>query len=203
MGAEPVNSKARKAAQAMTCCGVPSARGVACSLCGRVAKAARRGESAQDPTPPTPLGSGPAFPKPSRVVKARVNIRARNPARAKERLERDFGPLGAFVRGLPCCVHGCRRGPSDPAHVLSRGSGHHAWVEVEGRKVGNIAPLCRHHHDESGRIGARTFDASTDFYLVPERGCAGVVCPTLADVAEHCGMWFEAGAGAEQPGAPC
>lgn len=200
-----MNSR-RRAAEALVCCGLPAAWGVCCPLCGRVARAGQRGKPAQDPTPAIAPAGGPAFPKPKREIKPRTNIRARNPGRAKERLERDFGPLGAFVRGLPCCVHGCRRGggdPSDPAHVLSRGSGHHAWIEFEGVKVGNIAPLCRYHHNESGRIGAKTFDRTTDFYLALAHGHAGVVCSTLAEVAKVVGWWFEAGITAEQAGAPC
>lgn len=191
----------RRQAAALTCCGVPASPGVCCPMCGQVASRAQQRKTAQGPTPETPTGPGPAFPKPRRVVKARANIRARNPERAKRRLEQDFGPLGVFVRKLPCCVHGCRRrGATDPAHVRSRGSGHHAWIEIDGVKVGNLAPLCRHHHDESGR-GAVSFDRATDFYLCPARGCAGVVCQTLAEVAVVVGDWFEANL--EPAGAPC
>lgn len=33
-----------------------------------------------------------------------------------------------------------------------------AWLEVDGAKVGNLAPLCHRHHRELHDIGARSFD---------------------------------------------
>lgn len=195
-----MNSKARKAAEALTCCGIPAARGVACPLCGRVAKAARRGKSAQDPTPAIAPAGGPAFPKPKRETTPRTNIRARNPARAKKRLELNFGWLAELVRGLHCCVEGCQRRPSDPAHVFGRGAGGHAWIIVDGVETGNIAPLCRHHHNEAGRRGAETFDRETSFVVrLPATVVASVrrenegAAPTLEEVAARVGRWAKAG----------
>lgn len=61
-----------------------------------------------------------------------------------------FGPQAVLCRTLPCCV--CHRpGPSDPAHVRSRGAG--------GKDRANVVPMCRFHHSEQGAIGIRTFQA--------------------------------------------
>lgn len=195
-----MNSKARRAAEAQVCCGLPAPRGVACSGCGKVPKPARGVKKAQDPTPQIAMGQLLAFPKPKSEIKPRTNIRARNPERARERLEQDFGWLGVLVRGLPCCVEGCHRRPSDPAHVLGRGAGGHAWVVVDGVETGNLAPLCRRHHDESGRRGAETFDRETAFVVrLPatvrpdvHRANEGRA-PTLEEVAARVGRWALAG----------
>lgn len=201
-----MNSR-RRAAEALVCCGLPAARGVCCSLCGKVARAAKLGKTAQAPTPASAPGPGPAFPKPVRVVSARKHLRPRNPGRARAAVAEDFGPLGAFVRGLPCCVDGCQQGernPCDPAHVRSRGAGHHAWIEIDGVRKGNITPLCRAHHDRQGRRGIRTFEREHTLVLRPGAGCAGVPCRTLAEAAEVAGDWFEAGvAGGWIEAAPC
>jgi len=69
-------------------------------------------------------------------------LRSRNPERAARRRERDFGPLADHVRALPCCACGAP-GPSDPAHVKSRGAGGHARLD-DG--AGNLIPLCRPCH---------------------------------------------------------
>ncbi len=69
-------------------------------------------------------------------------IKPRNEERTAKRRERDFGRLADYVRALSCCA--CMApGPSDPAHVTSRGAGGHAWNE-DG--TGNIIPLCRGCH---------------------------------------------------------
>ena len=53
------------------------------------------------------------------------------------------------VRGEPCLV--CQKPPpSDVDHIQTRGSG-------GDDKLSNLAPLCRPHHSEKGRIGVRTF----------------------------------------------
>lgn len=193
----------RRAAEALACCGLPAARGVCCPLCGRVARAGQRGKPAQDPTPVIAPAGGPAFPKPKREIKPRTNIRARNPARAKKRLEQDFGPLAVLVRGLPCCVDGCNRGPCDPAHVRTRGAGLHAWIEIDGVRKGNIAPLCHPHHLEQGDRGIKAFQKAHTLVVRPALGCHGAAAETLAEVAEIVGWWFEAGIAAEQAGPPC
>jgi hypothetical protein len=186
-----VNS-ARRRAEALTCCEIPARPGVCCSMCGQVAgrpaRGANLGKKARGATSPPALAIAPAFPKPVTVKSARKHPRPQNPERAAERLERNFGWLAVLVRALPCCVARCRRHPSDPAHVLGRGAGGHAWVEVEGVKVGNLAPLCRWHHDESGRRGADTFDGATSFALrLP--GLGRQTAPTLGAVAVAVGIW--------------
>lgn len=53
-----------------------------------------------------------------------------------------------FVRSHGCCVPGCTHGPSDFAHVKSRGAG-------GGDETG--VSLCREHHTEQHAIGIETF----------------------------------------------
>lgn len=76
-------------------------------------------------------------------LERRTPIRRANPERKAKRYARDFGPLADYVRGLDCCAC-CQPGPSDPAHVRSRGAGGHAWTD-EGD--GNLVPFCRACHD--------------------------------------------------------
>lgn len=71
--------------------------------------------------------------------------------------ERQFGELAEYVRNRGCAVKGCRRW-AEPAHVRTRRNAG-AWVEIDGEQVGNIAPLCHHHHREQHRIGIRSFEA--------------------------------------------
>jgi hypothetical protein len=85
-------------------------------------------------------------------LKRKSWIRRSNPDRKAKRYARDFGPLADYVRGLDCCACGAA-GPSDPAHVRSRGAGGHAWTD-DGR--GNIIPLCRACH---GRQHAKGWSA--------------------------------------------
>ena len=87
-------------------------------------------------------------------------MRRFNARRRRLALAEDFGDLAVFVRTLPCLVIGCRRGPVDAAHVRSRGAGHHAWIEIDGKRFGNIVPLCRQHHDRQGSLGTATFEAT-------------------------------------------
>lgn len=102
-----------------------------------------------------------AVPKPARVAKDRKPLRKVNARRRRRALKEDFGDLAVVARALPCCVVGCGRGPCDPAHMHTRGAGNHAWrIDPNtGARVGNIAPLCRPHHDEQGR-GVKSFDAA-------------------------------------------
>ena len=55
-----------------------------------------------------------------------------------------------WVKGQPCILAGpdCW-GPTDPAHVRSRGAG--------GVDRGNAVACCRGHHEEHGRTGIKTF----------------------------------------------
>jgi hypothetical protein len=125
----------------------------------------------------------------------RSRLKRRNPVRAQEARAEDFGELAEFVRGLPCAVAGCKRTPSEPAHVVSRGAGGHAWVMLDGKPVGNIAPLCRAHHTggpgvtrPQHTIGLRAFDAENIFHLrLP--GHAVRVYGNLAAVAAAVGEW--------------
>ncbi len=69
-------------------------------------------------------------------------MKGSNPERKAKRLARDFGPLADYVRGLDCCACGAH-GPSDPAHVKSRGAGGHAFLD---NGQGNLVPFCRSCH---------------------------------------------------------
>lgn len=145
----------------------------------------------------------PAFPKPTREPKVRKRLKPRNVERHAARLAEDFGELAAAVRRLPCCVAGCRRDPTDPAHVVSRGAGGHAWITVDGVEVGNIAPLCHPHHTggfgvtrPQHGIGTAAFEAENRLELrMPEWAPRAYM--TLAEVAAAVGEWFKAG----RPGA--
>lgn len=135
-----------------------------------------------------------AVPKPTRTERARRKLRPVNGPRRRRAIAEDFGDLAAIVRTLPCCVVGCEQGPSDPAHVRSRGAGHHAWLVIDERKVGNLAPLCRAHHDEQGRRGIRTFEASHKFTVRWRWACAAVTwipAASLAEAAAAIGRMFE------------
>ena len=76
-------------------------------------------------------------------------MRRVNPERKAKRYERDFGALAGYVRGMDCCACGAP-GPSDPAHVKSRGAGGHAFLD---NGQGNIIPLCRRCHTEQHAKG--------------------------------------------------
>lgn len=133
-----------------------------------------------------------AVPKPERAPKARRPMRRANPRRRRRALAEDFGDLADVVRTLPCCVAGCTRGPSDPAHVHSRGAGGHAWIKVGEQLVGNLAPLCREHHREQHQRGARTFYARHSFVVA--LGADEFAASTLEEIAESVGRWFKGGA---------
>lgn len=75
-------------------------------------------------------------------LRRKTRIRAVNPERKAKRYARDFGDLAAYIRERSCCTCG-KSGPSDPAHVKSRGAGGHAWTDGGS---GNIIPLCRACH---------------------------------------------------------
>jgi len=146
----------------------------------------------------TPIEAKSAL-APGKPLARRTAIRARNPKRAQAAQGEDFGPLADAVRRLPCCVAGCRRDPVDPAHVRSRGAGGSAWIEVDGRRVGNLAPLCRAHHTggpgitrPQHQIGVPQFELENALELrLPGREAARAF--TLAAVAEAVGRWFEDG----------
>lgn len=52
------------------------------------------------------------------------------------------------VKSKPCVV--CGKGPSDPDHLATRGSG-------GNDELSNLWPLCRQHHTEKHQIGLNTF----------------------------------------------
>lgn len=167
----------------------------------------RKGE-APALAPKVPIREGAAV-RPPRLGRARSRLPASNPERAARTLERDFGELAAAVRRLPCCVRGCARRPSDPAHVVAKRIGH-AWLDVDGEKIGNIAPLCRSHHT-GGRgvtrpqhtIGVPAFDAENRLELLLPHADPRVL-PSLAEVAKAVGEWVKAGAlGLDDLDAPC
>lgn len=108
---------------------------------------------------PTPRLKTPKKPL-RRSGKIRVRRRSKRFARRRE------PACAQWIRRLPCVI--CRRlssdphliftaaygsymgGPSDAAHVKTRGSG--------GDDIGNLIPLCRRHHQEQHRIGVRSFE---------------------------------------------
>lgn len=71
----------------------------------------------------------------------------------------------AWVRGLECCVPGCRTGARvDPHHIRT------AANAGTGLKPPDrcCAPCCRVHHDEGDRIGWLTFQAKYQIDLSAE-----------------------------------
>lgn len=99
-----------------------------------------------------------------------------NPERRASELERCFGDLAEYVRWLPCCICGDF---AEPCHVKTRRMGG-AWRQLpDGTEVGNIAPMCRKHHDEQGSVGIATFQ---------ERHRVD-----LEDIAREVGERFKAG----------
>lgn len=80
---------------------------------------------------------------------------------------RIFGPLCDYVRSRQCCVPGCPA-PGSPHHVHARGMGGSVedWLPIIRRTgrvlefiriVGNVAPLCHHHHQQLHQGGVMTF----------------------------------------------
>lgn len=67
-------------------------------------------------------------------LKRKTPLRPVNPERRAKRKAKQFGPQANLCRRLPCAACG-RLGPSDPAHVISRGAG--------GGDRGNVIPLCK------------------------------------------------------------
>ena len=145
-----------------------------------------------------------------RLDRGPKRIRPRNAARHAASLAEDFGPLADAVRRLPCCVQGGPVRPVDPAHVVGKARGH-AWLMVDGREVGNIAPLCRGHHTGAPggprrpqhQVGIPDFERENVLELrlprLPPR-----VYPKLADIAAAVGEWVKNGAdGADDDEAPC
>lgn len=139
----------------------------------------------------TPCSILVAVPKPAPTVRTRKPMRRVNSRRRRRALAEDFGELATVARLQPCCVVGCERRPSDPAHVRSRGACNHAWLTDPntGERVGNIAPLCRSHHDEQGRRGIRTFESSCKLAL--RWGGRAMPVTTLAEAAALLGRLVE------------
>jgi len=81
-----------------------------------------------------------------------------NPDRKAKLREKQFGSRAARVADMACCVCG-NAGPSDAAHVKSRGAG--------GTKD-HLVPLCRAHHIQQHAWGIETFISRTgvDLYAV-------------------------------------
>ena len=64
-----------------------------------------------------------------------------------DRKEKQFGLKAEWIRTLPC--HACGKdGPSDPAHMKSRGA---------GGTSDHLVPLCRDCHVEQHSKGIKTF----------------------------------------------
>lgn len=100
-------------------------------------------------------------------IKRATPLKPKNAKRAKKRYAEAFGPPGfvEHVHSYGCLVFrekgplsGCE-GPSEAAHLKSRGAGG-GWRE-------NVVPLCRKHHAELHRHGLVSFDVrhSTDLDL--------------------------------------
>ena len=113
-------------------------------------------------------------------------LRRVNAARQGAERERQFGPLAAFVRTLPCAIAGCPR-RTVAAHVHGRRNAG-AWRERPdgGAPVGNLVGLCRAHHDEQHRVGIVTFQVRYGINLeaVAEAiGCAFLRTPEAKDTS--------------------
>lgn len=67
-------------------------------------------------------------------LKRKTPLRKVNPKRRAKRKAEQFAAQAELCRRLPCAACG-RPGPSDPAHVISRGAG--------GKDRGNVIPLCK------------------------------------------------------------
>lgn len=67
-------------------------------------------------------------------LKRKTPLRKVNPKRRAKRKAEQFAAQAELCRRLPCAACG-RPGPSDPAHVISRGAG--------GGDRGNVIPLCK------------------------------------------------------------
>lgn len=84
--------------------------------------------------------------------------------RPKRKRPRDLGHLD-YIRGLSCCVPGCRTGlPVVPHHVRGNGNSGTGLKPLDRY----TAPLCGGiggHHDELHRIGRHTFSAKYDIDL--------------------------------------
>lgn len=142
-----------------------------------------------------PLSILTPVPKPVRVHRTPKPLRRQNRKRAAKRRAEDFGDLAAFVRALPCCVRGCESRDTDPAHVRAKRNAH-AWLEVDGARVGNIAPICRGHHTGAPggprrpqhQIGVRAFEQENALEL---RLPGPLAFQTLAEVAAAIGEVFK------------
>lgn len=108
-----------------------------------------------------------AFPKPAKVRKEprrllrRTPIRRTNPARKRERYQRNYGERGAAVRLMQCLLAGqdkCDR-PIEAAHASARGMG---GVKGDRRQ---LVPLCGRHHIISGRMAPSDFIAKYQINL--------------------------------------
>lgn len=80
----------------------------------------------------------------------RTPLRKRNPERKRSRWHEQFGSIGRVmaINALSCAVPGCRGGPCENHHLVSRGAGG-TWEDV--------IPLCGLHHLEWHRLGRATF----------------------------------------------
>lgn len=67
-------------------------------------------------------------------LKRYTRLRSVNPERRKAKKAEQFGPQAKLCLTLPCAACG-HPGPSDPAHVRSRGAG--------GKDRANVIPLCK------------------------------------------------------------
>ncbi|MCA9329230.1 hypothetical protein KDA11_01160, partial [Candidatus Saccharibacteria bacterium] len=73
-----------------------------------------------------------------------------NQEKAAKRKQHNFGvdERITIINAMPCCVDGCTRSPSVNMHTRSRGA---------GGTYRDIIPACQMHHDESHRLGIKTF----------------------------------------------
>lgn len=84
------------------------------------------------------------------VYRPRKRLPRSNRKRRARRYEENFGERADAVRAMPCLLDGLGgcRGPTEPAHVKSRGAG--------GNRR-HLVPLCSGHHAEQHACGILTF----------------------------------------------
>lgn len=79
----------------------------------------------------------------------------------------------SFIKSLPCFVCGLE-GPSDPAHLRSRGAG-------GGDELWNLIPLCRGDHSEQHLIGLKSFVKKYHLPINWDSGWPKVIDKSLRD----------------------
>lgn len=84
-------------------------------------------------------------------------LKAKGGARFPKQVDRAYR---AWIREHPCLLCRYSFGPSEAAHVTSRGAG--------GKDIGNMVPLCKAHHVSQHIIGIRSFERLNNVNLRAE-----------------------------------